>query len=99
MCITKLADLEVGEKNIDKARALYEEDLEIARHLASADAGSLVAQRDLIVTLCKLGEITRDKQYWVEASAMVEALAQAGRWPQHDAWMRDALKKQISAVQ
>jgi tetratricopeptide (TPR) repeat protein len=94
VCINKLGDLEMVAKNPDKAKALYEEDLMIARHLAKASPQSIEAQRDVIITLCKLAEATQDKRHWTEARDAVEALARQGKWPQADAWMLEALRKQ-----
>lgn len=96
VCINKLGDLETVAKNPDKAKALFEEDLMIARHLAKASPESVDAQRDVIITLCKLAEVTQDKRHWSEALGAVEALEKQGRWPQSDAWMLEALRKQAS---
>jgi hypothetical protein len=96
VCINKLGDLEMISKNPDKAKALYEEDLTIARHLAKTAPNSIDAQRDVIISLVKLAEVTRDKAHWTEARDAAETLDRAGKWPASDAWMLDALRKQAA---
>jgi hypothetical protein len=83
-------------KNPDKAKALYEEDLTIARHLAKTAPNSIDAQRDVIISLVKLAEVTRDKAHWTEARDAAETLDRAVKWPASDAWMLDALRKQAA---
>ena len=96
VCINKLGDLETISKNPDAAKALYEEDLMIARHLAKTAPESADAQRDVIISLVKLAEVTKDKAHWNEARDAAEALNKAGRWPASDAWMLEALRKQAA---
>lgn len=99
VCLNKLGDLEVQAKDVGAARALFEEDLTIARHLAKAEPQSAEAQRDVIISLVKLAEVSGDRNHWVEASQSADALARSGRMPQSDAWMVEALRKQVAALQ
>jgi tetratricopeptide (TPR) repeat protein len=99
VCLNKLGDLEVQAKDAAAAKTLFEEDLTIARHLAQLDPQSVEAQRDVIISLVKLAEVSGDKNHWVEASQLASALSKSGRMPQSDVWMVDALRKQAAAVQ
>ena len=97
ICLNKLGDLETKAGNTERARKLLEEDLTIARHLAAADRHSDEAQRDLIISLAKLGALTDDKRHWVEARDAADALQRAGRLPPSDAPLLEALRKRAAA--
>jgi len=97
VCLNRLGDLEGATGDKAKARALLEEDLTIARHLASAQARSFDAQHDLIVSLAKLGNLTNERKYWVEARDMTEALARTGQLPASDNRLLEVLRDRAAS--
>ncbi len=97
VCLNKLGDLEKVTGNADAAKALYDEDLAIARHLAK-QSPSPDAERDVFITLVKLAEITNDKTQWQEARDIAEQMERAGRLPPSDAWILNALRERVASL-
>jgi hypothetical protein len=95
--LSKLGDLEHTVGDLPKARALYEEDLTIARHLAKTNAASLNAQRNVVISLVKVAAVTNDRACWIEARDAAEALARAGKLLPSDAPLLEGLRKHVAA--
>jgi hypothetical protein len=66
------------------ARARFEEDLAIARKLAKDNPSSAQAQRDLLVSLVKLGQLIHDRARLREALAIARELERTGRLAPRD---------------
>lgn len=81
----ELGDVEAGD--LGAARQSFTQGLEIRRRLAAANPDSAQAQRDLIVSCAKLGEMTGEESWWREGLEIAERLHAEGRLAPRDHWM------------
>jgi len=77
--LDELGDVLVAGGELVEARKRYEEGLEIAKKLALGNPGSAAAQRDIVVSCWKLGDLTGEKGYWQRALEIFERLYSEGR--------------------
>ena len=84
--------------DLKDAKARYEDGLGIRRKLAKDNPTSAEAQRDLIVSLAKLGLATGDRKLLNEALDIARALESSGRLAPSDRGMVEVLVQAIKAM-
>ena len=80
---------------LDHALAAYRTSLALIEPLAARDPGNAEWQRDLIVSLVKLGGASGEHAHWARALAIAEALRARGALAPGDAWMIDDLQQKL----
>jgi hypothetical protein len=96
--LDELGDIAVQAGDLKDAKARYEEGLGIRRKLAKDNPTSAAAQRDLIVSLVKLGRATGDRKLLNEALEIARALESSGRLAFRDRGIVDVLVQAIKAM-
>jgi hypothetical protein len=64
--------------DLRSARERFEQSLEIRQGLAKANLSSAAAQRDLVVSYAKLGQLTGEKDWWSKTLEIAERLNRDG---------------------
>ncbi len=82
--------------DLEGAKARFEGSLKVSERLAEKNPGSAAAQRDLMVSYAKLGEILPHQGWWANGFAVCERLVAEGRLAPADAWMLDHLRKRAA---
>jgi tetratricopeptide (TPR) repeat protein len=93
---TGLGDVLVKAGDLSGATARFEASLKVSERLAETNPGSAEAQRDLIVSYAKLGEVVPHQGWWSRGLAVCERLAAEGRLAPTDAWMLDELRERAA---
>ena len=94
--MNKLGDVLVKAGDLSGATARFEASLKVSERLAETNPGSAEAQRDLIVSYAKLGEVVPHQGWWSRGLAVCERLAAEGRLAPTDAWMLDELRERAA---
>ena len=66
--------------------------------LSSASPENAEAKRDVIVSLIKMGQITKEPAYWEEALVIAREMETNGQFSPTDASIPDYLQQLIDAV-
>lgn len=78
--------------------ARFEESLALRRKLAHDNPMSAQAQRDVVISLVKLGKTTQDRKLLREALDQAQRLARSGLLALTDGGMVDAITRLIDAI-
>jgi tetratricopeptide (TPR) repeat protein len=89
----KIGDVLVAQGERLRALASYQASLNIAERLTEGDPGNAEWQRDMVVSLVKLNDVTSDKAYAARALDTVLAMQQRGILAPRDSWMIEELKR------
>ncbi len=92
----KLGAVAMKAGDLQSARARFQEDLRLARKLARDNPTSTAAQRDLLVSLFRLGQVSRDPKLLREALAIARGLEGTGRLAPAD---RELLEQILEALE
>jgi tetratricopeptide (TPR) repeat protein len=97
-----VADCEIGDVlvlagDLEGAKGRFEESLEVRERLAEQNPGSAEAQRDLIVSMNKLGGVFPRQGWWSKGLAVCQRLVAEGRLAPADAWMLDDLRNRAES--
>ena len=86
----------VAAGDLKAARERFVQSLETRQRLAKANPSSAAAQRDLIVSYAKLGQLTGERDWWSKALEIAERLNRDGHLPPRDAGIIDYLRNKVS---
>jgi hypothetical protein len=81
------------------AQARFEQSLAIAERLAAANPTSAEAQRDLLVSHWRLGDLSDGEHHWSRALEIALDLHRRGLLAPSDAWMVDELRRRATAAE
>ena len=80
--LSGIGDAVLNRGDKEKALAAYEEGVALIRELVDADANNLVWQRDLSISLNRVGDVKRDSgDTRARSPATTKASPSAGAWP------------------